>query len=75
MNRFFDISEIDKSQNQRKGIIQSLNYGSYASPKIYEFDSCLDDEHDENIFDMNHNNEIEYICFFDDNMSYIDHCR
>ena len=43
--------------------VTSSNYGSHLSPKIYTFDSCLDNNEDNFvIFDINNNNETEPGC-------------
>ena len=45
--------KIDKCWYKRKGISQSTDYGSYSSPKIYTFDSYLDNnENNYDIFDI-----------------------
>ena len=67
INRIFGFIKIDKCWHQRKRIIQSSNYGSYASPNIHNFDSSFDDEDNFDIFYMNNNNEIERVCLFEEN--------
>ena len=69
IHRKFDVSKINKCWYQRKWISQSSNYGSYFSPKMYRFDSYLDNnENNFEIFDINNNNEMEPGCMFDENL-------
>ena len=69
IHRYFDLSKIDKCWYQRKGISQSTDYGSYLSPKIQTFHSCLDNnECNFEFFDINNNNETEPGCIFDENL-------
>ena len=69
INRTFDKSNIGKHCYQRKEILQSSNYGPYLSPKMYTFDSCLDNNEDNfEIFDINNNNDTKHWCIFDENL-------